>query len=109
MWNRRTKTGRIVYDRPKHSFSVRDLERIQRRVFEDNPAEILDDGFARVIITIVDNLSEYLVDVMLSPVGLDVLSDDVVAFLKKLVDTTISGIAEYLEEARGPFGAAGET
>jgi len=111
-WLHRTDKGKVVYERPKHSFTQRDVDRITRAVLEEkigaaspiasDPETV--DRWIQLIIFVLDDASERMLDVILSPLGLASYSDDVVDAIKKAIQDVIDGIAEYLKEARGPLG-----
>lgn len=110
-WIHRTNKGKVLYRRPSHKFSPADILRIQRRVLEKWPpgAEIdKNDRFAEILTTVLRELSEYMVDVILDPAGLGFLSDNVVAWIQSQVDAVYNAVGDYLKNARGPVGIPGK-
>lgn len=95
-----TCRGRVVYNRPKHTFSLKDLARVQKAVASS--VEVSDDpDTIQIIVTIIDNFSEMILESMLAPIGASFLADEIVDALKSLVDKALSGI-EKLGEAYYP-------
>lgn len=110
-WHRKTNRGRIVYERPKHVFTKKDVDRIIKKVLQDQIFEAAPGAdpeiaakWIQFIIFVMDDASERMLDVILSPFGLSSYSDDVVDSVKKAIQNVIDGIADYLKEARGPLG-----
>lgn len=97
-----TKEGRVVYDRRKHEFTLRDVQRILEKTKPEAGEETPE--YITWLIWFVDNLSEYMVSVILAPVGLSLLADDVVEAIKAAVDELRRAVGDYLENARGPVG-----
>jgi len=110
-WLHRTDKGKVVYERPKHPFTQQDFERIRIRVLELRVLEADPDPdpqelqkWIQLLIFVLDDASERMLDVILSPLGLASYSDDVVDAIKQAIQDVIDGIADYLKEARGPLG-----
>jgi len=110
-WLHKTNKGKVVYQRPKHPFTQNDVDRITVAVLElelrDHDPHADDETVARwvqLLIFVLDDASERMLDVILSPLGLASYSDDVVELIKKAVQDVIDGISDYLKEARGPLG-----
>jgi hypothetical protein len=81
-----------------------------RKVLKNGAApEKIDDfdRFASVLVEIMDELSEYMISVILAPVGLQNLSDNVVDWIKERVNRVRIALSNYWREARGPFGIPG--
>lgn len=60
-WHHRTKTGRVVYTRPVHLFTQKDIERILRLIAEDKPPQFLVD--------LLHALDDYMLGLILAPIG----------------------------------------
>lgn len=80
-WLHKTHTGRIVYERPKHEFSQRDLKRLFGRV-----APTLDYPALRALITWLD---DQMLALILEPIGLSGAADQVRQLLEEFVGQLI--------------------
>lgn len=113
-WKAKTKTGKVVYIRPPHYFTQRDIDRITANVLEKRLRDAAPGAgdaeialWIRFLIFVLDDLSERMLDTILAPVGLASFSDDVVAAIKKAVQNVVNNLTDYLEKARGPIGIPG--
>lgn len=111
-WERKTNVGRVVYDRPPHPFTISDLARIQKKVLETGipagAAPETRERWLRLLIFLVDEASEYLVSIMLTPYALGGLADNVVDELKAMIQAIYDAVGSYLRNARGPIGIPGK-
>ena len=104
----------MVYERPPHPFTQKDVDRITARVLENairsaDPAAPEDEiaRWIKILIFILDDASERMLGVLLTPLGLASFADDVVDQIKKAIQDVIGALGDYLENARGPLGIPG--
>lgn len=111
IWSK-TRTGRIVYERPRHFFTARDVLRISTKLekrLRDAPRDDLEREIV-VLITVIDNISEYMLAILLSRFGASIFANDVLASMKNIVDRIRIRISAYygkpyeeIDVAPGPF------
>src|SRR3989304_4558686 len=84
-WVRRTKSGRVVYDRPVHFFSLRDVIRVFRGWLQPAGGDVSRDDLGSVILQLV----QIAMDAILSRLGGKLaifLRDLIVRLLKQLLN-----------------------
>lgn len=84
----RTRKGRVVYDRKKHMWTAGDLERISKSFMEKNASEIPLRDYSRLI-SVVDAMSEYMLEGLLTPVGLARYGDEALEWMKYFVQNIV--------------------
>lgn len=76
--------GRVVYDRPKHFFKLRDLTRLQDSIFRATVGE------TNAVIAVVRELSQRMIESVLALVGAQKFAEIVYYWMLYLVDRILN-------------------
>jgi len=87
-WSK-TRRGRVVYDRPKHIFSQRDVDRILRQIAKQPEAlDLLRD--------VLETLEIQMLEQILAPAGLEDRAKEMRKLIEDFVGTLVRGTAGIL-------------
>lgn len=62
MFRTKTNKGRVVYDRPKHLFTIKDLRRIWRKIGQDPPPRGREREVYDVLVDLLIEIVRWLAD-----------------------------------------------
>ncbi len=87
----KTVKGRVVYDRPPHLWTKKDLKRVLEATKYDN--EEMDENF---LIELIQELTDSLISAILALIGMGTLGNTVGNILRSITSRLVDVLLPYL-------------
>lgn len=98
----RTYSGRIVYARPRHYFRPADARRILAAVIDETERAEDQGSWVSGIVRAIDSVTERMLAVILSAVGLSAIdAEDVLYGLKSIIRKLLGFVLDQTDPFRG--------